>query len=140
MNVSAIANRRTQNTVNRRDIGRKIRYIDPTENEVYRDATGDIAGRPPKGKVLTAFPIQTNPTPKQRDRAGVKENINCIVWISKKEYEAKISKDLVDIIRHKIVITGSNGRDMNYEIDTAKYHGTISTGHRYVIIAGIEQT
>ncbi|TGK36287.1 hypothetical protein [Leptospira andrefontaineae] len=139
MNFSKIAERRTHKTLQSASVGQEIYYFPPKEDEVIRDESGDIVGRKVKPIPLHAHPIQLNPGQRQLDRAGMKEGINAIFYISIQEYHAKISKDPVDIVRHRINLI-FQGKNLNYSIENAKYYGTTKNGFRYVVIGGINQT
>lgn len=140
MNVSERAIAKTTATINRLDIQKNILYFNPLEVDVTRDRMQDIAGFGTKYIQLNAFPVFLNPSQKQKDKAGVKENINAIFYISKRDFATKIGDIPVDINRHRIAVKLDSNQYRFYDIDTANYYGNVSTKefYRYVVIAGIE--
>ena len=100
----------------------------------------DIAGYGNKFVQLNAFPVQLNPSSKQKDKAGVKENINAIFYVSKRDFANKIGDIPVDINRYRIAVVIDAKTYRFYNIDTANYYGNVATKefYRYVVIACTE--
>lgn len=139
MNVSDRAIQMTNATMQRYDIGRKIKYFHPTESGITRDRMGDIASKGLTYIELTAFPCILSPSPKQRDRAGMLEHITAIFYISKLEYETKVSLRLSDIIRDRVLLeTDSISR--YFDINAAHYDGDVVESYRYVILGCIDSS
>ena len=140
MNVSQRANKQTYKTIARRDIGQTIKYFPSFEDQIIRDKYGDLIGNDLFYVELKSFPIYLNVNDKIRERAGFKEYINAMFYISQIEYTEKVgSLDQIDIMRHLISLDYDN-RERRYRLDSAVYQGNINIGYRYIILGAIEQT
>jgi hypothetical protein len=140
MNVSERAISKTTQTINRLDIQKNILFFDGSEVDIYRDRMKDIAGYGNKFVQLNAFPVQLNPSSKEKDKAGVKEHINAIFYVSKRDFANKIGDIPVDINRYRIAVVIDAKTYRFYNIDTANYYGNVATKefYRYVVIACTE--
>jgi hypothetical protein len=144
INVSNRALWMTNNVLTERDdIYRVIKFLNPNESEVYRDKFGSIAGKGLNYVELKSFPLYINPSQKQKDRAGVKEHITAIFYISYEEYLEKLQIPLFDIIRHRIEVN-FDGRSRQFDIDTAIPKGNITdneiVSYRYLIFGCTDVT
>ncbi|TGN00363.1 hypothetical protein EHR03_13125 [Leptospira mayottensis] len=138
MNFSRIAKRRTEKTIRINTIGQTVIFENLKESDIVRGINGDIIKRPGGRNVeIKAFPIQLSAGPKQRDRVGFSESIQAIFYFSAQNFSERVTVNPPDICRSRIYVNFGTFQKY-FEVDTAKYYGTLANGFRYVVIGCVE--
>lgn len=85
--------------------GSQIKLLTATESTITRDKYGSIISRPSSFILLYAMPILFSPTRKDLEKAGIAENTDVIVYVSKLEFNRKnLDVNTLDSIKQHVII------------------------------------
>ncbi|WP_016753934.1 hypothetical protein [Leptospira santarosai] len=138
MNFSQIAKRQTEKAIRNNTIGQTVIFENLKESNIVRGINGDIVKRAAGINVkIKSFPVQLNVGPKQRDRVGFTDPIQAIFYFSAQDFRERVSADPPDVCRSRIYVNFGTFQKY-FQVDSAKYFGTLANGFRYVILGCVE--
>jgi len=79
-----------------------------TESGTSRDVYGSIKNRTPVEYTMNAFPIIINPTQSQMEKAGIKENVDVMIYLAQLDFTTNgITIEDIDDIRWRVKVMES---------------------------------
>lgn len=88
-----------------RDYGDTLKIYIETNGTVTKDEYGSIISRSESGVLeFYVYPFTQNPSQKELEKVGIRENVDCIAYLSQYEFQDKnLTIKSIDSIRAKVV-------------------------------------
>jgi len=88
--------------------GDEIKLKASNEGNVVRDVYGSIKQKAVTEYTMNAFPIEFNPTDGQMEKAGIKENVDVIIYLAQLDLtNNSIGYETIDDIRWRVTVKGA---------------------------------
>jgi len=88
--------------------GDEIIFKTIEESGVNRDIYGSIKKRTPVQVTMNAFPIEFSPTQSQMEKAGIKENVDVIIYVAQLDFtNNNLTIENIDDIRWRLTLKGN---------------------------------